>query len=419
MKLLIFLFFPFLLFASSECNPPYDKNARFLPVEKIVNPKLLKNNLVISENLVLPEWMEQRLATELATFGSYCIEDLNGPFSDERSSCAHFRIREGKLKVKVPTFFCSKYQRPKIETICIAIYRLLHAKGLKLKDGDFLIYLKDGADEISASYPILCFAKNRNSRCILIPDWFSLSEEKPSNDPNLLKSIFQQKGDVIREITQGEQTYPWHLKSEIAFWRGGAHGNYLTNNALWKTNPRAALILFSIDHPDLVFARFLNNRFSGICDEMIKLKSQLSAPWMSPMQSCLYKYQIDVDGWASGYHRCQWVLRSNCVPLKQESFYIQWYYAGLNPYVHYVPYLSNCSDLAEKINWLKENDAIAYEIACAGQQFAEKYLNEEMTHLYLYEVIKRVLEKCNYLQADNQSNSKKRSSGGRSKPPRP
>ena len=277
----------------------------------------------------------------------------------------------------------------------------MQAEGFKLEDGDFLIYLKDGADEIFASYPVLCFAKNPASHFILIPDWFSLSGENQSNDLKLLETIFQQKGAVIQEIRQGEQKYPWHLKREIAFWRGGAHGDYLINNALWKTNPRAMLVLFSIDHPDLVFARFLDTRFLEVCDEMIKLKPQLSAPWMSPMQSCLYKYQIDVDGWASGYHRCQWVLRSNCVPLKQESFYIQWYYSGLYPYVHYVPYLSDCSDLAEKIQWLKENDDIAYEIACAGQQFAEKYLNEEMTHLYLYEVLRRVLEKCNYSKADN------------------
>lgn len=111
------------------------------------------------------------------------------------------------------------------------------------------------------------------------------------------------------------------------------------------------------------------------------------------MESCAYKYQIDVDGWASGYHRCQWVLRSNCVPLKQQSDYIQWYYTGLVPYVHYIPYLSDCSDLAEKIDWLHMHDAEAYEIACAGQQFAKMYLSREMTYLYLHEVLKRILEK--------------------------
>ena len=63
-KLLIFLFLPFLLFASAECYPSYDENARFIPVEQIVNPKSLKKELVLSENLVLPEWMEQSLAAK-------------------------------------------------------------------------------------------------------------------------------------------------------------------------------------------------------------------------------------------------------------------------------------------------------------------------------------------------------------------
>ena len=225
MRYLFLLLFPSFLFASSEFNLPYDRKAKFLPVEQIVNPKLLKKDPVIIEGLELPEWLDQTIASELAPFGSYRAADLNGPFHDERCSCAHFRIREGQLTVRVPNYFLNPSQRPKVVVLCTAIYKLIHAKGSQLKNGDFLIYLKDGADRVTAPYPILCFAKKRTSRYVLIPDWFSLS--------------------------------------------------------------------------------------------------------------------------------------------------------------------------AEKVNWLKKNDAIAYEIAYAGQRFAQMYLSEEMTYLYLYEVLRRVLEKCN------------------------
>ena len=60
----------------------------------------------------------------------------------------------------------------------------------------------------------------------------------------LSMSTFQQKGDLIREITAGEQKHPWATKDEIAFWRGGTHGDYLKDDVLWKTNPRARIVLF-------------------------------------------------------------------------------------------------------------------------------------------------------------------------------
>ena len=141
MRYLFLLLFPSFLFASSEFNLPYDRKAKFLPVEQIVNPKLLKKDPVIIEGLELPEWLDQTIASELAPFGSYRAADLNGPLHDERCSCAHFRIREGQLTVRVPNYFLNPSQRPKVVVLCTAIYKLIHAKGSQLKNGDFLIYL--------------------------------------------------------------------------------------------------------------------------------------------------------------------------------------------------------------------------------------------------------------------------------------
>ena len=175
MRFLFFIFFPFLLFASSECEAPGEQVAGFLPVEEVVDPELLKKDPLTIEGLVLPEWMEQTIKSEMAPFGSYYSVDLNGPFDDERSACAHFCIRDGNLLVKMLPFSHKEFQCRKTAILATAIYRLIHAKGSQLKNGDFLIYLKDGADQVPAPYPILCFAKNRDSPCILWYnhlDWF-------------------------------------------------------------------------------------------------------------------------------------------------------------------------------------------------------------------------------------------------------
>jgi Glycosyl transferase family 90 len=374
-----------LILISNTINSRGNPKRILFPIEEIIHPKVLKENPIHITNSPLPEWMKRSIEDQFAPFRSG-----NQKTSDERilSSCVHFHIDGNQLTVDIPDEFLGEFQFPKLSVVSSAIYRLVHAHGSELKKGDFLIHLYDGTDEMQAPCPIFCFSKKKGSTYILIPDWFLLSDEHESHNFRLLKSIFQQKGDVNREVDRGAHKYPWGSKLHTAFWRGGAHGVYLNDNRLWKTNPRASLVLFSLQYPDDVYARFLKNRFWLTCDELKERKSELIAPWMSPADSCQYKYQMDVDGWASGYHRCYWVLRSDCVPLKQESNYVQWYYSGLKPYVHYIPYSADCSDLKEKIEWLRNHDETAHEIACAGQEFVQQNLSHEMIYLYLYEVLK-------------------------------
>ncbi len=75
------------------------------------------------------------------------------------------------------------------------------------------------------------------------------------------------------------------------------------------------------------------------------------------------------------------------------KYSFQWYYSGLKPYVHYVPYEDYCSDLKDIILWLRQNDDKARKIALNGSAFAKKYLNINISYLYLY----YVLVECNKL----------------------
>lgn len=151
------------------------------------------------------------------------------------------------------------------------------------------------------------------------------------------------------------------------------------------------MVLFSLDRPDLAFARM--NYIAPwtaeyICQEMKDLEKELCCDYISAGDSCKYKYLIDIDGFGATFHRCQWILRSNCTLIKQEDGYVQWYYSGLKPYIHYVPYNKDCSNLEDIILWLREHDEEAERIAQAGRQFALKYLDMNTTYLYLYHVLK-------------------------------
>jgi hypothetical protein len=63
-------------------------------------------------------------------------------------------------------------------------------------------------------------------------------------------------------------------------------------------------------------------------------------------------------------------MLSGSVPIKVDSPKIEWFYNGLEPWVNYVPVKADYSDLVTNIQWLKDNDEKAREIAANAQVFA-------------------------------------------------
>lgn len=48
----------------------------------------------------------------------------------------------------------------------------------------------------------------------------------------------------------------------------------------------------------------------------------------------------------------------------------QWYYDRLDPWTHYVPVAADLSDLAERVQWCRDNDDACQAIAATGQRLA-------------------------------------------------
>ena len=65
----------------------------------------------------------------------------------------------------------------------------------------------------------------------------------------------------------------------------------------------------------------------------------------------------------------------------------QWYYADLQPWVHYVPLEENLSDLVSTLLFLKDNQDIAEQIAQNGLQFAREHINKRQNLLYLSKLL--------------------------------
>ena len=65
---------------------------------------------------------------------------------------------------------------------------------------------------------------------------------------------------------------------------------------------------------------------------------------------------MNIDGTVAAY-RLPYLLGGDTLVLKQESHYYEHFYKDLEPYKHYVPFKRDLSDLEEKIEWAKTNDA--------------------------------------------------------------
>jgi len=321
------------------------------------------------ENIKLPDWMEENIYQEFQEFESFSIEDLEKTYSEYPERLIHFQIREGKLYYR-----CNRENNHPVHDYTIFLVKLLEQPGFHIENGDFLIVPWDTAYKQQSKCPILCFSKHKESNYVNIPDWFSLSQERVL---------------LMQEIDRAASAFPWHMKKEKGFWIGAANG-ILDSMEAFESNNRAQLVVFSLIYPELIWARF-NSLKNGAhtCPEVRAMDSLLSDEQerISEFNACQYKYLIDVDGWGAAFHRCHWILRSNSVPIKENSGNLQWYYSGLKPYVHYVPYETDCSDLKEVLQWLKAHNDQAKQIALNGRQFALDYLNSDMIYLYLYNVL--------------------------------
>lgn len=105
--------------------------------------------------------------------------------------------------------------------------------------------------------------------------------------------------------------------------------------------------------------------------------------------SLQYKYQLAIDGTVAPY-RMPYLLGGGSLVFKPDSMYFEHFYEDMEPKVHYIPVKADLSDLVDKINWARENDDKAREIAENGQKFANDNLLPKNIFCYHLQLISEV-----------------------------
>jgi len=334
----------------------------------------------------MPEWMQRQIEEDLHPFKDKgvrkeeidaTIRDVNKIPSGHLASFVRYTIKDNSVSWNSP---CDPSD-----------VRILHvvevlqdmATNLGLPDLDFLISLWDSYDNplfLEKTYcPVFTMCKLKgNIRGILYPEF----------------RFFDYRRRVFNDIVWTSDRSPWRQKIEKAFWRGMSSGGYYSEYG-WDLMPRSRLVILSKERSDLLDALFtssysLQNQVKGWMESY-----GLFTNWNYPVDFVPYKYLIAMDGntFASNFW---WLLLSNCAVLKNDSDYNEWFYKGVEPYVHYVPYRIDLSDFEDKVGWIRSHDAEGKNIAESGALFAKEHLSNEALVAYFYRLLLAYAEMQKY-----------------------
>jgi hypothetical protein len=294
----------------------------------------------------------------------------------------YYQIRNGRVICIRKTAETSKVRG---EYLLRYLQQLSHRYALPDTDfiiatNDFVLTTHDKTGD--QTIPIFGFAKQGISQnVILMPD-FEMCEETLS-----------EKKSQLPEAKRLSSTFPWKSKHALGFFRGAFTGAFYGDRSPDFGNDRARLVLFSHLHPKLVDATF--NKLSQLSSEDEKKVSL----WLASINKKIdhrsisdhykFKYLLDVDGNSCTYSRCRWILLSNSVLVKVMSNHVQWYYKALEPWAHFVPVKQDLSDLAESLDYLKNHDDIAFQIAKKGQDLGTYIFSPKIVDFYMVSLLNK------------------------------
>jgi len=336
-----------------------------------VDMKKLKDKL----NGPIPSWVESQISEDLSLFEGADLDEKNvdltfkGILRSEsgNSSCLHkFIIRDNSLVLPKPI---EVIKIPRIFKMVMFLRGIL--KLLPFPDIEFLFSAADLHEN-------KCFHE-----CQSVPV-FVISRVIGDKYSCLFPHVewINYWSLIRRRINSKNNHVPWSNRKSTLFWRGSTTGMGYPG----AVNTRCPVVQLSAHSPLDIDASF-----SCLVDIDEDLKKKIyNMGWVKadiPAEKQVgYKYLLAIDGhcFPGSFF---WQLSSGSVFFKQDSLFLEWYYGGLKPYIHYIPFTSDASDLIKKKKWAQENDSAVKEIAKNSMDFARDFLSNEDIIIYVYQLL--------------------------------
>jgi hypothetical protein len=329
-----------------------------------------KQPILYPEALIPKEWMKEQVERDLLSLRSekISLRKMKEYFFEKHAShpIAQIQIRKNKVRKFVPPEIAKSWIGYRFNVVYSAVKEL--AKSYPLPDTTLYLFLWDSWEE-SSYFPILVFAKKAKfSKQILIPDFSSLA-----------------KGyQILPTVDLEQEELPWEERQAKLSWRGSTSQGIDLTRENYKSISRVTLCEISRQNPELIDAGFTLYYQGADTVPELEIYRKGHLPYEELVKN---KYQILIDGNSASYSDSGWRFFVNSVVIKPDSENIQWYYHTLKPNIHYLPVRENLEDLTEKVEFLKNNDQIAKQIAKNGREFAVSNLTRSQSLRYLYHVI--------------------------------
>lgn len=330
--------------------------------------------------LKMPNWAEMQVQKDLSNVGAISREKIDQFFNEYATHLclAKFSIENNILKYELSLPPELMVLMGRLNQIKFSLERICSI--IRMPDTVFLVSLLDGlsyeAESLLEEVPVFVMSKLHDSKkpLILFPDFDALTE----------------RYQVASQIDIVKLESPWNKKTAKLIWRGssaqctkdGFHVP-IREDSLDQFS-RITLCELSKKHPDLIDAGFTLLAQGG---EHIPYLQTLKSSWVPYTEQFNFKYHIHIDGNTTAYSASGWKFFIGSLIFKPDSPWIQWYFGGLIPWVHYIPVRRDLQDLVELLHWAKSNDQKARKIAKNAQRFARNEIVMSKNLMYFYYVI--------------------------------
>jgi hypothetical protein len=168
-------------------------------------------------------------------------------------------------------------------------------------------------------------------------------------DPSalVLPEVHYMSGDFYRPLFHElrRDAVPWSQKSSVAIYCGGGHGLVENYHVPVEGRPHGRRYLEQLAE-----------------DRRLKLRVVLGG-MVSRRQQQKHKYIIDLDGIVRTWNAFAWKMASGSTVLSADSPWDSFFTPLFQPWVHFVPLANDLSDVAEKLQWCRDNDEECRAIA--------------------------------------------------------
>ncbi|XP_033471365.1 protein O-glucosyltransferase 1 [Epinephelus lanceolatus] len=238
----------------------------------------------------------------------------------------------------------------------------------RLPDMEMVVNVRDYPQVPSwmqPTLPVFSFSKTADYQDIMYPAW-TFWEGGPAVWPIYPTGLG--RWDLMRDdLKKSAAQWPWKQKESRGFFRGS------------RTSPeRDPLILLSREAPELVDAEYTKNQAWKSERDTLGRPPAKEIPLVD---HCKYKYLFNFRGVAASF-RLKHLFLCGSLVFHVGDEWQEFFYPQLQPWVHYIPVQQDLSDVRELLQFVKENDDIAQEIATRGKEFILDHLRMQDVSCY-------------------------------------